>query len=431
MNENCHCHIQHSSAGAKFGTAIALLLLLIAPATNTAHAYGLSAARAVAMGGAYTGLAKGVYAPLYNPANIGLRGHRQIGIEIIGAGVRINNNSLTLNDYNDYTGSLLTEADKTDILNKIPIEGLKISADAEASALSVSLGSVVFAFNGLAATEANLGKDALRLILNGNDFNETFSLDGMYSEAVAYATFGVSYGIALISVGSRQLAIGATAKYVRGIAYEEVSEIGGSATTLITGFEGEGNIAIRTATGGSGYGLDVGAALRLSNNYTVGLTFNNLFSHINWNDETEEHGYYFRFDSATADNMDIDSLLISEDYSRGIDAFSTTMPTIMRLGIANTSGKLLWAVDWEQGFRPGAGTSSKPRIAAGAEYRAFAFLPVRAGYAMGGGKTAAISGGPGFDFGMFYMDFAISNHSSFNFSNSKGLHFAFSAGLRL
>ncbi|MBN2226605.1 MAG: conjugal transfer protein TraF [candidate division Zixibacteria bacterium] len=431
MNTSSNYKAQFRNRSRTVAFAALSAILLILAVGGDAHAYGLSSARAVAMGGAYTGLAKGVYAGLYNPANLGLDGYRQNGLEIIGAGARISNNSFTLNDYNDYTGAILTTDDKNTILNKIPVEGLKISADAEATAMSLSFGNIALTFNGLAATESNLGKDAMRLILNGNGFNETFSLDGMYSEAIAYATGGVSYGTSLLKLGSRQLSIGATAKYIRGIAYEEVTDISGGATTLITGFEGEGNINIRTATGGTGYGLDLGAALKLSHDYTIGVTFTNLFSHITWNNETQEHGYYFQFDTTTTDNMDDDSVVISEDYSRDIDDFTSSLPTVMRLGIANTSGRLLWAIDWEQGFRLGAGTSSKPRIAVGAEYHLIPFMPLRAGYAAGGGKAAALSGGSGFDFGLAYMDFAVSNHSTFNFSESKGLHFAISAGIRL
>ncbi len=171
---------------------VILSVIAVLALSATTLASGLSSARAVAMGGAYTGLAKGVYAAQYNPANLGLSGYRNVGIELVGAGVEINNNSFTLKDYNDYTGAFLTDADKDNIISKIPSDGLRISADAEASALCISLGNVVLSINGLAATETNLGRDALDLLLNGNPYGEQFTLDGMYSEALAYGTAGLS-----------------------------------------------------------------------------------------------------------------------------------------------------------------------------------------------------------------------------------------------
>jgi hypothetical protein len=406
---------------------LAIISLLI-PAL--AYTTGLSSARAVGMGGAYTGLAKGVYAPLYNPANIGLSGYRQFGIELAGAGAEISNNSFSLDDYNQYTGAILTDDDKSAILGKIPAEGLKITADIEASAMNLSVGSFVFSLNGVAATETNLGKDALELFLNGNGLSDTFSLNGMYSEAVAYASAGISYGTSIYKSGTRQLAIGATYKYIRGFGYEEVTELRGGVITLETGFEGEGTMIAHTATGGTGYAVDIGAALKLSDNYTVGASITNFISNINWNKETEEHGYHFQFDTLTLDNMDNDSLVVSDDYSIDIPNFQSKLPSVLRVGLANTSGKLLWAVDWEQGFKLAPGVSAKPRISVGAEYRLIGLLPLRAGYSIGGDKGTVISGGTGLDFSLLYIDVAASNHSGFNFSKSKGLHLAFSAGMK-
>ncbi len=199
----------------------------------------------------------------------------------------------------------------------------------------------------------------------------------------------------------------------------------------MTGFEGEGNMTVRTATGGRGYGLDVGAALKLSDSYTLGAAIHNLYSNVTWNKDTQEHGYYFAFDSMNVDNIDNDSLVVSEDYSKDIDNFSTGIPSYLQGGFARTSGKFIWAVDWIQGFKLGAGTSSKPRLAFGAQYSILSVLPLRAGYATGGGKGSVISGGTGLNLGPFYIDVALSNHSGFDFDKSKGLHFAVSTGLKL
>jgi hypothetical protein len=405
-----------------------LIALTLIPAL--VYPIGLSSARAVGMGGAYTGLAKGVYAPLYNPANLGLSGYRQFGIELAGAGAEISNNSFSLDDYNQYTGAILTDDDKSTILGKIPTEGLKISADIEASAMNISVGPLVFSLNGVAATEVNLGKDALELFLNGNGLSDTFSLNGMYSEAIAYASAGISYGKSIYKSGTRQLAIGATYKYLRGFGYERVTELRGGVITLETGFQGEGTMIAQTATGGTGYAVDIGAALKLSDNYTAGITIKNFLSNMTWNKETEEHGYHFQFDTLTLDNMDNDSLVVSDDYSINIPSFQSKLPSVMKVGLANTSGKLLWAIDWEQGFKLAPGASSKPRISIGAEYRLIGLLPLRAGYSIGGGKGTVVSGGTGLDFSLLYLDIAASNHSGFNFNKSKGLHLAVSAGLK-
>ncbi len=413
-------------------TRIMFLAILLGLVPTAVYPIGLSPARAVAMGGAYTGLAKGVYAPLYNPANIGLSGYRQNGIELAGIGAELSNNSFSLDDYNDYTDVILTEEDKSTILGKIPAKGLKVTTDIEVSVMSLSVGPVVLSLNGNAAAELNLGKDALKLFMKGkDDFDDSFSFDGKYNEAIAYASAGLSYGTSIYKSGTRQLAVGATFKYIRGFGYGKLTEFNGRVDTLLIGYEGEGTMIAQTATGGSGYAVDIGAAFKLSDSYTAGVAFRNILSSITWDKDTEEHRNYFQFNTIeTLDDID-DCFDESDEHSIEIPSFKSNLPTVMKVGVANTSGKLLWAVDWEQGFKQAAGASPKPRLSAGAEYRLIGFLPLRAGYSVGGGKGSVISGGLGFDLSFFYLDLAVSNHGGFNFGEkSKGIHLAVSTGLR-
>jgi len=142
---------------------IALLFLLTSPSA----AAGYSNARAIGMAGSYTSLAKGFHSPAFNPANLGLPAMRQNGIEIIGVGVAISNNSFSLDDYNTYTGATLSEDDKDELLSKVPAEGLMVTADAEATALSVGMGNFAFSITGIGAAEINLGRAPLELILRG------------------------------------------------------------------------------------------------------------------------------------------------------------------------------------------------------------------------------------------------------------------------
>jgi hypothetical protein len=407
---------------------VALLLATAAPDVALGAASVHSSARSAAMGGAFTGLAKGVNTAKYNPANLGLDGYRQIGLEFASLGASITNNSFSLSDYNNYTGTTLSTADKQDILDKIPTEGLSIDADIKASAMSLSLGHFVLSFNAVGAADVNLNRDIVDLILNGNAYADTIDVTGSYSDGLSYATAGLSYGMSLYSSGTRQLAVGFTASYIRGIAIEEVVSLRGLAAAYETGFQGEGEAIIRTASGGSGYGLDVGAALKLNNSYTAGVRVENIISKINWDNDPQEQGYIFQFDSASVDEFDED-IVTSDDYSIDIDAFSTTLPAVMNVGFAHTSGKLLWAVDWTQGFRAAPGTSTKPRIAVGAEYKLLGLLPLRAGYGTGGDRATSFSFGSGIDLLGFYLDAAVVTGSTLSIYSAKGANVALSTGI--
>ena len=408
-------------------TTVALLLLASAGNLN---AQVHSSARSAAMGGAYTGLAKGVDAAKYNPANLGLKGYQKYALEFVSVGVNVSNNSFTLSDYNQYTGAVLSTADKQDILDKIPGEGLKIDADVQATALSLALGSLAFTVTGFAAADVNLNKDLVDLILNGNTFADTVFVTGSYSDGISYGTAGISYGTALYTAGSRQLSVGLTAKYIYGFAVEELVELEGLAATYESGFQGSGRAIVRTAEGGRGYGLDVGAALRFNDTYTAGIRIQNALGQIKWNKGTQEHGYIFEFDTATVDDIEEDDYIGSDDYSIDIDAFSTTLPTVMNVGFAKASGRLLWAVDWIQGLDNTPGASTKPHLAVGAEYSLLKILPIRAGYATGGDKNAAFSFGSGLNLIGFYLDAAVFTGTTGSVYSTKGANFAISTGLQ-
>jgi Family of unknown function (DUF5723)/F plasmid transfer operon, TraF, protein len=407
-----------------FWILIVTAVLMIALSTANAT----SSARSLAMGGAYTALAKGAEAALYNPANLGLREHRETGIHLAGVGADVNNNSFSLNDYNSYTGQFLTDADKADILGKIPDEGLKLRANLDAWGPTISHGSLVFSGTVNAAADANLSKDIIDLVLNGNQFGQTISLTGSYSEALAYATAGVSYGTTIHSIGSRQLAVGATFKYLRGLGIERILENEGSITTGEFGYQGDGHVAVQTASGGTGYALDLGAAVKLSKSYTAGLSLKNFLSTITWDKSPEEHGFLFTFDTLTLDNMDQD-FVVSDDYSIPISSFKTSLPPVASLGLAKTAGKVIWGLDWEQGLKSQPGTSTKPRLSAGAEWSPIGFLPLRAGYSTGGNRNTGLSFGTGLNLAFFNFDVAAVAGSTGTMSSAKGMTVAVSTGL--
>jgi hypothetical protein len=412
-------------------TFIALVITsLLLAITSPVTAAGLANARATAMAGAYTSLAQGYYCPSFNPANLGLPANQMRGFQLFGAGVSIKNNSFSLDDYNSYTGAHLSESDKQDLLSKIPAEGLKVSADADASGIGVGLGNFVVSFSAMGAAEINLGRTAMELLLNGNAFADTLDLSDVYGEGYGLWALNFSYGRRLYKNADRQLSAGATFRYLKGLGYEEIVEANGEAVTLSSGFEGGGSLAARAATGGSGYALDLGAALQINQNYTVGATIFNFLSGISWNKDTEEHRYTFDFDTVTLANMSNDSLFTSTDTTFAIGSFTSHLPANIKVGLAKTSGKLLWAVDWEQGFKKAAGSSATPRVSTGGEYRLSSFLPLRAGFALGGKQGTTYAGGFGIDVSMFHLDLAVANYNAIAGSSGKGLNFAVNSGFR-
>ncbi len=403
-----------------------LMACLLGVATGTSGE--LSSARSLALGGAMTALASGVDAAKFNPAILALNERAPLQLELISLGFNVSNNSWTLDDYNKYSGAVLSASDKSDILSKIPREGLNLKADAEAAALSAALGKFAFSVSGAGSADANLNREIIELLLNGNTFTDSIIATGSYSDAIAYAKVGLSYGHLVYEAGSRQLAVGGTLKYIRGLGFEEIVELKGLAATMATGFQGNGEIIARTAAGGTGYALDLAGALQFNRDYTVGARLENVLGSINWNKNAREHGYIFNFDTLTVSNAG--DVVVDSEYTKNLPSFSTRLPAVLNLGVANTSGKLLWAVNWEQGFKRTAESSTKPRLAVGLEWLKLGAVPLRAGFSFGGGRGESFSLGSGIDVKPFYLDFAGVTGTGLSIYSAKGLKLALSTGVR-
>ena len=296
--------------------------------------------------------------------------------------------------------------------------------------MSFSSGQFAFAITGVGAADVNLSKDIFELALNGNTFADTIDVTGSYSDGISFVTAGLSYGHPIYHLGTRQLAVGITAKYIKGLFTEEIVELEGLAATLITGLEGEGRMIARSAEGGSGFAVDLGASLRLNDTYTVGASLMNALGSISWNDNPKEYGYLFSFDTMTIDNSG-DDYVVSDDYEKNIESFSTRLPRVLTVGLAKRQGKVIWAIDWRQGLERKPGASTKPRIMAGLEWSPIGVLPLRLGYGMGGNENTAFSFGTGVHFAMAELDLAIVTGSSFSGYSSKGANLALSLGINL
>jgi hypothetical protein len=104
-------------------------------------------------------------------------------------------------------------------------------------------------------------------------------------------------------------------------------------------------------------------------------------------------------------------------------AFSTSLPTALRLGVSmqlhrlpflkrTMSIPLLVAIDYTQGLNESLGNTTNPRFSLGMEYRPVWVLPVRTGLEFGGGDKVRWALGFGIDLHSFSLDFATDNFTT-------------------
>jgi hypothetical protein len=410
------------------GIILGILILLCIP--GKAFGFGESQARALSLGGAYTTLARGTEASLWNPANLGITDMRRSSFNLFSLGARIGNNGISVKNYNSYTGSFLDENDKEKIISSIPEDGFNINGNAEAIFPGASWGP--FALTTKITGEANLSisKEPFHLLLFGNSLGEKTTFDGTEGESYILGDIALSYGRSFLKKENKEFFVGVNLKWLKGLFYEDVIKAKGEVLTLATGIEGEGDFALRKATGGYGFSLDLGFASIMGKRITMGACFFNLLNNVKWNRGTREQGYKVVVDSLTAENSDDDSVFLDEDYEKDIDSFNTHLPTIFRAGFSYKLRKVTLSLDWEQGFEKRAGASKTPRISFGSEYHLLKWLPLRGGLTLGGKEKFAFSWGTGLELRPFSIDFGMSIQNAFLPNYGRGLALAISSGLR-
>jgi hypothetical protein len=420
------------------GIILGILILLCLP--GKALGFGESQARALSLGGAYTTLAKGFEASLWNPANLGIPKGWKSSYNLFSLGARIGNNSISLKDYNSYNGTFLDDNDKEKIISSIPQDGLNLNGDFEGIFPGASYGPFALTTGIMGASNLSISKDPFHLLLFGNSLNEKTTFDGTEGENYILWDVAFSYGRSFSkrgnsaeggsSSGGKEFFVGGNLKWLKGLFYQKVTKAKGEVLTLATGIEGEGDFALKSATGGYGFSFDLGFASLIGERITIGACFFNLLNNLKWNKGTKEHGYRVIIDSLTAENSDDDSVFLDEDYEKDIGSFNTHLPTIFRAGFSYKLRKATLSLDWEQGFEKRAGSSKTPKISFGSEYHLLNWLPLRGGLTLGGKERFAFSWGSGLDLKPFFIDFGMSIQNAILPYYGKGLALAISSGLK-
>jgi len=402
----------------------------LAISTGGVYASGWDDARSIAMAGSYTAVARGYDAIGFNPANLALPDDQGTAVQIFGVGSMVNNNAFSMGDYNKYNGAYLTEADKRDILAKIPDEGLRFRGNSAASMLSFSFGQLAVSTTAEASGSGEVSKDMVDLVFFGNRIGQTIDINGSDGEALAHVDLNIAYGRNIKTFEWGDLTAGINVKYIYGIACFDITDATASAVTSTDGINSDGSVTVRSAMGGSGFGMDLGTAATFRGDWIFSAGIRNLISTISWKTDAEETEYMYTVKSLTAENSDDDSTVISDEISRDLGSFSTSLAPQVNLGAAHELGAFLVSADLKFGLRDRAGVSTTPELSVGSECNYIHFLPVRAGIGLGGLNGASLGLGAGLRISAFSLDFAWASSGTVTPSMGRGASLAISSGLR-
>ena len=396
--------------------------------------------RALALGQAYTALARGPEAVFWNPANLALGGGQKFKWELLGAGLTLitENNSFSVRTYNDnFTDDThrIGRAEKEKLLGDIPADGMRFNADL-VPFLSAGLpvnGGISFPLrNGIQAAvttnvafgmEGEMPKDMFELMLFGNEFDRPYEIARW--DGSSWLVGGVNFAGAkpwmpdrLVS-HLREFTVGGTLK-ISGGAYGEITRSDGGMISRIQGTDLEGFALVRRS-GGLGFGVDFGVAgVTTDGRTTFSVGMLNLVDFISWSIGSRQDSVYAKATRLRVtrflepDQVRMRDVLENEDIDGdgdpdfreklSEDGFSRSLPAMLRAGIAHWPMPHMTVVgNYDQAFSSGFGISPMPKISTGAEYRLVPWFPTRIGFSIGGRSSST---GVGFAFGPFNVGHA-------------------------
>jgi hypothetical protein len=259
---------------------VLLTALITTIVTAPAAAQVPMAARALGMGGAWIGMARGHEALFVNPANLGLPDAPPWSVSVLQVSAGGAVSGLPLDDLVDLVQfDDLSDADRDRLFGDVPATGLAADFDVRAPFASFHVGSLAMGVAFVGVGDHSISRDLVELFLYGYEEGRTdYSLDGTVGRRATFWDFAVGYGS---SVGP--LSWGVTGHYLRGGTLVRSWADGPRIDLIGRGLEVEYS-GLR-ATGGSGLALDVGAAYQPIPTVTLSGSVINAYGRMDWSDD--------------------------------------------------------------------------------------------------------------------------------------------------
>lgn len=242
--------------------------------------------RALGMGGAYIGVARGHESLWQNPANLGLPNspHWSAGIPTLSLGVGtrgIDPGSLQdLIEYND-----LSDQERAALLADIPADGTGVDLDIRAPLVALQVRRFAVGLSYQVVGSHTVNKSIVDLVLNGFDRAKTYTIDNTEGSRAAFWDVAAAYGRRVGPVS-----VGATVHYFipRELVRSALVNVD-TTYSVISGFTVPTDIQVTYAgvgsTGGSGFGVDLGVAAEPIPGLTVSAALENALNTVQWSDD--------------------------------------------------------------------------------------------------------------------------------------------------
>jgi hypothetical protein len=251
--------------------------------------------QSLGMGGALMGTARGQESLYLNPAHLGLPGtpHWSVTVpQVVLGGTLLGIRFGDIGDIRRY--NQLSDAEARALLERVPSTGTVLEYDLTAPVAAFSAGRFAFGASYHTSGRQGIAYDLGELFLLGYEPGRVdFDVRSTTAERVGYWSFSAAHGR---QVGP--LAIGVTGHLYRGgtLVRSRLLDVEADGTDYSVTY-----VSLRSE-GGSGYGVDVGAAMEPVPGLTVSAALGNVAGSMTWSEALRQR-------SATLTRGDVEAKL--------------------------------------------------------------------------------------------------------------------------
>jgi hypothetical protein len=349
----------------------------------------------------------------WNPAILAADRGFRMSFDIPSVGAAAANNSFSVGYWNDHFGGdhYYNEAEKADILSKIPGGGLRTNVQAAAPLFGFSYNR--FGFRAVAQTASQLvvPKDLVALSLKGNEKNHMYSLSEMSGETQSLIDYSAGFGYQFEQDKIPDLYFGAAFHFYQGVYLAKFEQTDGQ--IMATDSQLTADVVIRgvTAERGDGVGFDIGALAVISEKLELGLSLRQIGARLTWDVKKNYlNSYYVDSTGIQPDTLGSDGSIsengvhkLETTYTGG--AVETKLPVIVQANFHyrmnprwTFMGEL--AVQIENTVMGKAGV----QVGAAAEYSPFNHFVLQGGAGLGGPWQTQLGIGGGLRFQNYDLD---------------------------
>jgi hypothetical protein len=362
--------------------------------------------------------------------------HRSWRIDLPRFSAGAANNAFSVSQWNDQIAQdrYLTAADKREIIDQIPDDGLRVSGLLSVPILGGIYKKAAFQLSEETAFNVAADKELFELALYGNQLNRGYKIEDLGGEQYTVFDAGVAVGYKFDQEYIKGLYGGIGFHFYLGAFYDKITDASGELETTDSLLTGYGAIQRVHSTNGDGIGFDVGLLAELNDQWSLGFDLKQIGGSITW--VVEE---------ATLDAFEIDSTglivdsLDDEDYvSRAFKSSSdevtggnieSKIPTTLEISARyQYSPKLLLLGTVRGRLEESAQGKTGVDISAGGQYSLVGPWVARCGIGSGGPLRTRFSIGTGIETAHYGFDIGAAWHDGF-LSTARGVSIGISHSL--